>query len=258
MTQTYKLAIIIPCWNCASYIGETLDCLHMQSFNDWVAFLIDDDSTDDTAQIIKFKAINDSRIRYFKRHRPPKGAQTCRNIGFDKSEGAEYVFFMDADDLIAPFCFEQRINYMMTHPLIDFASFPVKAFKDDIFDGLLWGFGVQGQQDLLVSLLNWETLQIVVASNIYKRSCLKKSCLRWDELLLSMQDADFNIQALSKGLVHAFAEGSRIDYFYRQNNGTVSKQIFKEDKFNSHLYLINKETITIRTVFGKKLDFFCG
>lgn len=252
----YYLAVIIPCWNCKPYIGEMLDCLLNQSFTDWKAFLVDDWCTDGTAEIVKEYEAKDARIHYFKRNREPKGAQTCRNIGFELSEGAKYVVFFDSDDIIAPYCFEQRISSIETMQDIDFLSFPVKAFKKEPFDGLRWGFGIRGSQNTLLSLLNWRTLSIVVCSNIYRRNSLVEKELVWDENLLSMQDADFNIQAFVKGLVHDFADGTKIDYFYRQVNSSVSKQIYNDDKINSHLYLINKEIMSIRATYGKSFDFY--
>lgn len=253
--STYTLAVIIPCWNCEPYIGEMLECLLSQSFTDWKSFLIDDRCTDRTGDIIKSYATKDSRINYHLRDRGPKGAPTCRNIGFSLTIGAKYVVFLDADDLIAPYCFEQRVQAMEKHDDKDFLSFPAKAFQDDPFDELRWGFGVKGNQETFLSLLNWRTLSIVVATNIYKRDSLVGTGMTWDERLISMQDADYNIQAFCKGLNHGFVEEARIDYFYRCLQGSVSKQIYKKKQFESHLYFVNKEILSIREVYGNKYDF---
>ena len=254
--KDYTLAVIIPCWNCEPYIGAMLDCLIGQTFTDWKVFLIDDGCTDGTGEIIKAYAIKDKRINYYKRDREPKGAPTCRNIGFNMTEGAKYVIFLDADDLIAPFCFEQRVRMMDNAVDVDFLSFPSKAFQEDPYDKLRWGFGVKGCQETLLSLLNWRTLSIVVCTNIFKRDSLIEKGLVWDERLLSMQDSDFNIQALCKGLRHEFASDTKIDYFYRHLPDSVSKKVFKKEHYESHVYLIDKEVTSIRNAFGNKYDFF--
>ncbi len=251
-----NLAVIIPCWNCEDYIGEMLDCLQKQTYSDWKAFIVDDGCTDGTAEIIKHYSTNDVRIHYFKRNREPKGAQTCRNIGFQLSEGAKYVVFFDADDLIAPYCFEQRVSSIENKHGFDFLSFPAKAFSTSILDELRWGFGIKGPQEMLLSLLNWRTLSIVVSTNIYRRESLVEKGLIWDERLLSMQDSDYNIQSLCFGMHHGFVEGAKIDYYYRYQEESVSKHIYKKEHFESHLYLINKEVMSIRKVFGDKLVFF--
>jgi len=253
---TYMLAVIIPCWNCADYIGDLMDCLLSQSFTEWEAYCVDDVCTDSTADIVRDYSGKDPRIHYCRRETLPKGAPTCRNIGLGMSEGARYVIFLDADDLIAPYCFEQRIRFMQTHPDVDFASFPMKAFKNSIYDDTYWGFGVPGRQELMLSLLYWKTLQIVVPSNIYRRDTLVGAGICWDEKLRSMQDADFNIQSLTKGLEHRFAEPSRIDYFYRTGLNSVSRRITEPSMFDSHLYLIDKVTRSFRRAFQSRYDFY--
>lgn len=254
--REYTLAVVIPCWNCESYIGAMLDCLLNQTFSDWRAFLIDDGCTDKTADVIRSYAVKDGRIIYYMRDRGPKGAPTCRNIGFDLSKGAEYLVFLDGDDLVAPYCFEQRVRNIEREEKADFLSFPAKAFSSDPYDELRWGFGIKGHQDVLLSLLNWRTLSIVVNTNIYRRSSLVDKEMVWDERLLSMQDADFNIQAICKGLNQGFAEGSQIDLFYRIVSDSVSKKINVREHKESHLYLVEKEINSIRTVYGKQFDFY--
>jgi len=256
LEANYTLAVVIPCWNCKHYISDMLESLIGQTFTDWRAFVVDDWCTDGTSEIVKSYASQESRICYIKRNRGPKGAQTCRNIGFSLTKGAQYVMFLDADDLIAPYCFAQRVSAMDKMVDKDFLSFPAKAFRDAPFDELRWGFGVKGSQDALLSLLNWRTLSLVVVTNIYRRNSLVDKGLTWDEKLLSMQDADYNIQAFCRGLRHGFALESKIDYFYRFLPNSVSKKIYKNEHYESHLYLIDKELSSIRNVFGHEYDFY--
>lgn len=254
--RNYTLAVIVPFWNCEADIGAFLDCLLMQTFTDWIAFFVDDNCTDGSASIVREYARRDQRIHYFLRERSPKGSTTCRNIGFELSQGAEYLVSLDADDLISSDCFDQRVRFMNANPTIDFASFPTKAFWTDKYDATFWGFGVPGRQDLLLSLLYWKTLQIFGNSNIYRRKRLVETGIRWDERLLSMTDADFNIQSLTRGLKHSFDVDARIDYFYRQRQGTISRRISDPSMFESHLYYIRKEVDSIRSAFNTRYDFY--
>lgn len=254
--KNYTLAVIVPFYNCESYIGAFLDCLLEQSFLDWKAFFVDDNCTDRSATIVQEYVYRDQRIHYVLREREPKGSTTCRNIGLELSQGAEYIVSLDADDLLSPHCFDQRVRFMQANPTIDFASFPTKAFWTDRFDATFWGFGVPGSQELLLSLLYWKTLQIFGNSNIYRRKSLVKAGMKWDERLQSMTDADFNIQSLTRGLKHSFDVDARIDYFYRQRQGTISRCISDPSMFESHLYYIRKEVDTIRSVFNNRYDFY--
>lgn len=251
--KDFSLAVIIPCWNCEAYIGEMLDCLLNQTFTDWKAFLVDDGCIDGTAAIIRDYALKDARINYVLRNRNPKGAQTCRNIGFELSEGAKYVVFFDADDLIALYCLQQRVEYMEKHQGLDFAVFPAKAFINDIFDETNYVYGIQFVEDDLQAMLNWN-LPMVVWNNIYRRWSLVEFDLRWDERLLSLQDSDFNIQVIVRGLHYEYADGN-IDYFYRIVDNGIAKKIRTKQHYDSHVYLLNK-TLDSVSLFSKSYDFY--
>lgn len=251
--EKYSLAVIIPCWNCVSFIKGTLDCLLNQSFSDWKAFLVDDGCTDGTATIVKQYSEKDSRIIYFLRNREPKGAQACRNIGLDLSKGAEYVMFFDADDLIAPYCFEQRVRFIEEHPRLDFAVFPAKAFKQSVFDETNLVFGMRFADNDLQAMLNWN-LPMVVWNNIYRRQAVVDNDLRWDENLLSLQDSDFNIQAMVKRMRYKYAEG-QVDYFYRKVENGIAKKIRTKQHHDSHIYLLGK-TLNSVSSFSPAYDFY--
>lgn len=246
INHTYKLAVIIPCWKCEKEIAEMLDCILQQTFQDWHVFCIDDQSPDGTAETLEQYAQKDPRIHFKIRDREPKGAQTCRNMGFSLSEGAEYVIWLDADDLIAPYCFEQRVRYMDNHKELDFGIFPAKNFTTDIWDkdsGKCYGFPFF--DDSLQAMLTW-LLPMVGWTNIYRRKSILDYQLKWDENILSMQDSDFNIQGILKGLKYNYAvkEWAKVDLFHRfgYNPTSIAQGIHSPAHFKSHIYLLNKIT----------------
>lgn len=242
--STYTLGVIIPCWNCEEFINTTIECLLNQTFTDWNAFLVDDKSTDATAEIIQSYASKDNRINYVLRNRNPKGAQVCRNTGLELTEGAKYVVFFDADDIIAPYCFEQRVDFMQKNPSCDFAIFKAKTFTRSIFELESTMYGIDFTDDLLSAMLNW-SLPIVGWTNIYKRKSLIDHSIRWDEKILSLQDSDFNIQSLISGMQYMFAKDCKVDYFYRIVESGISKKIKSKAHYDSHLYLLDKTLDTV-------------
>ncbi len=250
------LAIIIPCWNEEKLLPEMLDCLLKQTYPDWTAICVNDQSTDRTAEIIQSYQAKDKRIQYVCRDREPKGGQTCRNIGFEKAAGAKYVCFFDADDLVAPYCFDQRVRFMDDHPELENASFPLMAFTDDIHEEYGPVFGVKTFEDDLEAMLN-NNLPFCSGTDIYRRECLIARNVRWDENIKSKQDADFSIQMLLSGMMHTFADG-KADYFYRVGVGRagVAKSIASTKSFDSHIYFIDKVTQTVSAKYGDKYDFY--
>ena len=252
--QNITLAVVIPCWNEEVLLPKMLDCLLRQTYQYWIAIFVDDQSIDRTAEIVKSYQNKDKRIHYVCRNREPKGGPTCRNIGLDEVKGYKYVCFFDADDLVAPYCFEQRIKYMEAHPEIDAASFPLFAFAEDINEEYGPVFGVKTFEDDLEAMLN-NNLPFCSVTDIYRVESLVARNVRWDENIKSKQDADFNIQMLLSGMTHSFVYG-KADYFYRVGRAGVAKSIQSPKSFDSHVYFIDKVTQMVSAKYGDKYDFY--
>ncbi len=240
MNYNKTLSIIVPCYNAARFLSEFMDCLIKQTFKNWNAYIIDDGSTDESIEIInKYNKIDD-RIILVNRKRLPKGSQTCRNIGIEMAKDSKYIIFFDADDIVAPYCLEQRVKFMESNQDLDFAVFPAKMFYNKLFDDFAI-FGVKDNESSDISRLLRRQLPYVVWTNIYKYSSIKKYNHYWDENILSLQDTDYNIQAIVKNMKYAYAVNSPIDYFWRgQSGNNISNKIHSNPHIDSHIYLINK------------------
>lgn len=255
INDMYTLAVVIPCWNEEVLLPRMLDCIIKQTFSDWKAFCVDDGSSDHTADVIRMYASRDNRIKYLRRERAPKGGQTCRNIGLDYSQGAKYVVFLDADDIIAPYCFQQRVSYMESHPHIDVCSFPTLAFSNDIYEEYGPVFGCQLFDDNLVAMLNFN-VPYNTGSDIFRRDCLINYQLRWDDNVLSWQDVAFHVDMITSGMVHAFDTQAKVDYFYAYSPTGVAVHIKSTKHFKSHLYLIQKVSNQVSHKYGHNYDFY--
>ena len=95
------VSIVIPTYNRAHLIGETLDSIIAQSYGNWECLIIDDHSTDGTDLLIDEYSKRDGRFQFFLKGRDVKqGAAAARNLGLRKAKG-EYVQFLDSDDILA-------------------------------------------------------------------------------------------------------------------------------------------------------------
>lgn len=94
-----KISVVIPAYNAAETIAETLASLQAQTHRHWEALIVDDGSTDETAAIAQQFAQRDGRFRLLRQ--PHKGAPTARNQGIRRARHA-WLLFLDADDWIAP------------------------------------------------------------------------------------------------------------------------------------------------------------
>lgn len=104
------ISIIIPTYNRAHLIGETLDSIIAQTYKNWECIVVDDGSSDETDQVLKTYCEKDSRFKYF--HRPKEhlsGGNGARNYGLKKSKGV-YIQWFDSDDLMKIKYLESQIT----------------------------------------------------------------------------------------------------------------------------------------------------
>ena len=102
------VSIIMPAYNTEQYITDTINSILEQTYSNWELIIVDDCSTDNTAQIIK--TFDDNRIRYIKSD-THKGAGACRNRALKEAEG-KWVAFLDSDDLWHPQKLEKQLHFM--------------------------------------------------------------------------------------------------------------------------------------------------
>jgi glycosyltransferase involved in cell wall biosynthesis len=105
------LTIIVPIYNKEGYIDATIVSILAQSFADFELLLIDDGSTDNSAQRCAHYAAMDKRVQVIKQAN--QGVSQARNVGLRLSTGT-YIGFIDGDDVIEPDMYEMLINNALT------------------------------------------------------------------------------------------------------------------------------------------------
>ena len=114
------ISVIIPTFNRCHLIGETLDSVIAQTYQNWECIVIDDGSADYTDELLEFYCEKDDRIQFY--HRPAnrrKGANACRNFGFELSQG-DYIQWFDSDDVMFSNHLEALLSVLQICPSLDF------------------------------------------------------------------------------------------------------------------------------------------
>ncbi|HOQ05879.1 MAG TPA: glycosyltransferase family A protein [Anaerohalosphaeraceae bacterium] len=106
-----RVSVIIPTYNRKVLVQEAVESVCRQTFRDFEILVIDDGSTDGTAQEIV--AIKDNRIRYFRKENG--GVSSARNLGLREAKGA-YIAFLDSDDLYVPDYLETMVSSLEKAP----------------------------------------------------------------------------------------------------------------------------------------------
>ena len=110
MANPPAVSVVIATFNRANFIRETIDSVLSQTFQDFELIVVDDGSTDDTADVV---AAYGSRIRYFRQSN--RGPSAARNLGVGHAL-APWISIQDSDDLSAPNHLELLYGYVRNHP----------------------------------------------------------------------------------------------------------------------------------------------
>lgn len=94
MMQPVKVSVIMPAYNSELYIRESIDSVLAQSLTDFELIVVDDGSTDATAEIVQ--GVTDQRVRLIRQ--PNQGVSVARNTGLEAARG-QFITFLDSDDL---------------------------------------------------------------------------------------------------------------------------------------------------------------
>ena len=105
------VSILLPVYNGAAYLQETLESMLAQTHQDFELIIIDDGSRDASAAIIE--RVNDPRIRFYRQSN--RGLAATLNRAIELSRG-EYLARQDQDDVSFPTRLEQQLKFMVAHP----------------------------------------------------------------------------------------------------------------------------------------------
>lgn len=214
-----KVSIITPSFNRAYIIGETAESIFNQTYPNWEWVIVDDGSTDNSWEIIQEYAAKDERVKVFKREREPKGACVCRNTAVEKCTG-DYLIFLDTDDLLAPYCLEQRVKAIEERQDCDFVIFPMLIFKkkpDDMM--ILWN--VDTDEDDLNRILKGDPI-CQGTGTIWKKRAFQEIGM-WKEDLMLWQDIELHIRSLLWPLKFAKRMDLPPDVFLRVSDDSLSR-----------------------------------
>ena len=102
------VSIIVPSYNCAKYLPDTINSVLAQTYTNWEMIIVDDCSTDNTKEVIE--SFHEPRIRYLCNEHN-SGAALSRNWALREAKG-RWIAFLDSDDMWAPEKLEHQIRFM--------------------------------------------------------------------------------------------------------------------------------------------------
>ena len=115
-----KVSVIIAAYNCENVVGEAIEAILNQTYENWELIICDDASTDNTATVLEKYAQLDSRITVLRNPENKKAAYS-RNRCIEAAKG-EYIAIEDADDWSMPKRLEKQVKFLDENALFDFVG----------------------------------------------------------------------------------------------------------------------------------------
>ena len=208
------ISIIMPAYNAADCIKRGIESCLLQTFSDWELLIVDDGSTDSTAELVHSYCGEDSRIRYL--HQDNAGVSKARNYGLDEARG-DYVVFLDADDWLRRDALEILLRLQEANPDCLIACNRSLVKEEDAEQEWRKSISMQGvsegkDQTLITKLTRVAALQNTgtqrynnsSVNKIFNRKVIEACGIRFDPCLFYGEDGLFVFDYLLavRGMLH--------------------------------------------------------
>lgn len=233
MTEQPLVSIIIPTYNRADLIGETLDSILAQTYLNWECIVVDDGSTDNTSEVLEGYIKRDNRITYH--HRPnylAKSGNSCRNYGFELSKG-ELIVFFDSDDVMLSDFLSSRINLFIGEIKVVFATYQtvddeLNIIRENVFK----------IEDALIKEYMYWNFPILTHSALLRKDFLEKKEL-FDPFIKRGQETDFYLNILPDLNEDEYTYIDKPTFLYRMHANTITSktQLYNPDYIPSLIHV---------------------
>jgi glycosyltransferase involved in cell wall biosynthesis len=181
-----KVSVVVPAYNVRSYIEDVLVSLESQTFREFEVIIVDDGSTDGTAEVVKPFCDRDSRFQLL--HKTNGGLSSARNYGI-RHACAEYIALLDGDDVYKPDKLATHVALLDSTPEVGVVYSASRIIRDDGHPTFMFLSGKPINSDPLLALLCKNF--IGHGSNAVFRRCIFDEVGEFDETLRSCEDIDF-------------------------------------------------------------------
>lgn len=254
------VSIIIPVYNTGNFLHETIQSVINQTYPNWELFLIDDGSTDNSAEICKSYVEQDDRINY---HYKTNGGQaSARNLGINKSHG-EWIAFLDSDDIWLPQKLAHQIKEIELYDADFFYSlgyyyYPEKEKQLETYD---WVTGEQKGLDFFKTL--YHSCAVNTNTVLVKKKLLDQvGYFNEAQIVRGSEDWDLWMRIALKA--NSIFGSKNRDVYYRIHPGGIHLQhvrmfkgkVFVYEQYDNHPDISNAQRLKqYRYVFRELMNY---
>jgi glycosyltransferase involved in cell wall biosynthesis len=224
--------VIIPAYNAAKYLPAALESVGSQTFKNWQIVLVDDGSTDNTAEVVApFLDRFGPRMRYIKQEN--HGMSAARNTAV-RSSTSEYIALLDADDVWMPCRLSASLEVLAERPKAGLAYGQVTRIDPE--GGIVsdWLGNLTNSEGSIAPHIYMRTVELPCPTITVRRRCLDDVGL-FDETMRATEDRDLWLRI---ALRHEIAFVPKIIACYRASPGSMSTN--SQRMFQAQLQFIRK------------------
>ncbi|MEB3181432.1 MAG: glycosyltransferase family 2 protein [Nostocaceae cyanobacterium] len=214
MSISPEISVVVPAYNVRDYIADALLSLESQTFENFEVLVVDDGSTDDTAEVVKPFIQRDARFRLL--HKPNGGLSSARNFGIRHAKG-KYIALLDGDDTYAPAKLATHVAVLEKFTDVGVVYSASRIMRDD---GRLTWMSLSGKpikSDPLKALLCKNF--VGHGSNAVFRREIVDQVGEFDEGLRSSEDVDFWLRVAATRRWCFYREKRALSYYRVRPSG---------------------------------------
>jgi glycosyltransferase involved in cell wall biosynthesis len=223
MVSSPTVSVVMPAYNAAAYLDESIRSILNQTFPDFEFIIINDGSSDDTGWMLDEYRKVDSRIRVY--HQENMGLVSALNRGCRLARG-KYIARMDADDASFPERLERQVEYIEKHPHIGIVGTWIYMEKD----GLVIGSWCPSTSSKVLKWDNFFGVCVCHATVLMRRDVIERLNFYRHEALHS-EDGDLWLRAST---ITEFGNVPEVLYKVRVSPGSTS-QIHRQLAWQTHV-----------------------
>lgn len=236
-----KVSIIVPCYNQAVFLPETLDSVLAQTYHNWECVIVNDGSPDNTQEVAMMYCQKDDRFKYL--YKQNGGLSSARNAGVRASVG-EYILPLDSDDIIGPEYIELAVKVLNENSGITVVYCKAQLFGKQKGEWILPEFSAN---KMLGS-------NLVFCSSVFRRSYYDKTSGYRENMKYGYEDWDFWLSIIELG--GDFYRIDKVMFYYRIRTNSMARSLTTEQNVLLRRQLWENHRKLFAEVFFNPRDSF--
>ncbi len=238
------VSIIVPCYNQAKYLEESLQSVLDQKYTNWECIIVNDGSPDNTEQVAKKWCEIDKRFQYLKKENG--GLSSARNAGIKICNG-EFILPLDADDIIHESFVSRLLPELNSNDSIDIVSCYSKFFfkkKENTVHEL------KPAGTTFHALLFENSL---IATSLFRKKCWEEVGGYDEKMKKGFEDWEFWIALTKKG--RGFKIVEEFLFYYRRTDESMLSDTLKNHRISNLKYVIEKHQEFYKENFDNTIKY---